>query len=440
MNLRTAAFFLFSAAFLTAGFTTQNPSPEPAPGRETPERAVRKQPEFSARLILTRGVNLSDQFRGILPNRPPAVSTVSRVAQGEKFHARILFSGALFKGGSDSFTANITMTGPQGKKTEIPLKASFRNIQANTAGFFLLPQSVNVFYRDKDPKGKYTFELELTDLNAGKTVKASASVEYLERITPDPGVRALAKLETYYQSPCPEYILPAFREFLTNLPDQKAKEKNRFNPLPQLALFYFLLKENPQCVPAFTELYNTLRNEEKLLAGIILKFVLKDADSVLTKQQFDVIAKKFPVNPFLFERVTVPWQLDVCWAEFLVRGTRAPVMKTIYALSLASDAMPLQKYKEIAAPTREDQRKLRNGLTVMAARWSMASLAKKHPLIRFYVEAALLRKEIQDPVAAALAAKAIGMKVKMKETPKKPGVPRAASGRLHFMDETIFLH
>ena len=90
-------------------------------------------------------------------------------------------------------------------------------------------------------------------------------------------------------------------------------------------------------------------------------------------------------------------------------------MKVVEAMGLANDALTIEKFKQIAEPTQEDKRKLMNGLMVRAAMWSCGSLAKTHPLVRFYVEAALVRGEIKDPLTAALAAKAIGMKVKTEK-------------------------
>ena len=90
-------------------------------------------------------------------------------------------------------------------------------------------------------------------------------------------------------------------------------------------------------------------------------------------------------------------------------------MKIVNAMSLAKDSVSIADYKKIAAPSKEDQRKLMNGLTVMAAQWSMKSLIKQHPLIRWYVEAALVRGEVKEPFAAALSAKTIGMNIKLKK-------------------------
>lgn len=375
---------------------------------------------FSAHIIPTKAVNIADQFAGILPGRPPFFPKVSKVVCGEPFQLDIIFIGAKIRNGTVKLTGKLTMADPQGKKTEIPLRCNLAKVSGDTAGVFLFPQSLKVIYEPKDPKGKCSFDVVLTDCNAEKTATASASVEYVESIPASPESEAADKLfGNYYRSPCPENILPAFQSYLKKLPAQKQKEKQSFNPLPQLAFFYYLLKDNPQCVPAFAELFKKLHNEEKYMAAVVLNYASGSSAKTLNPNQRKAIGKQFPANPFVFEKVAAPWQLDVCWAEFLVRGTKAPVMKVVNALTLAKDSISIADYKKLAKPTREDQRKLMNGLTAMAAQWSLGSLAKTHPLIRFYVEAALVRGEVKNPMAGALAAKAVGMKVKLekKQTP-----------------------
>ena len=394
---------LFFAALLSAVF---------------PAAVSAAEPEFSLLVIPTKAVNLEDQFAGILPNRPPHLPKVGRVVCGEPFEIAIVFRGAKSRNGAVELAGKIILTDPRGGKKELPIKGNLANISGDAAGVFLFPQKLRVIYEKKDPKGRYSFEAELTDGGSGKTAKASSAVEYVEKRDPEPGVKAFGKTAAYYREQDPAYIIPAFREFLQNLPKQKAREKNNFNPMPQLAFFYFLLKENPQCVPAFSDLFKQLRGEEKYMAAVVLNFVSEEAKKVLNTNQRKAVGQQFRTDPFRIEKVAAAWQLDVCWAEFFVRGTKAPLMKIIAALSLASDALTIDAYKKLAQPTKEDRRKLLNGLTVMAAQWSLASLVKTHPLIRYYTEAALVRGEVKDPIAAALAAKSVGMKIKLEKSSK----------------------
>ena len=380
-------------------------------------------PGFSARIIATKAVNIGDQFAGILPGRPPFFPQALRAVCGEFFYVEIVFAGVTVKDGAVSLTGKVTVTAPDGKKQVIPLRKCTMKIRGYAAGVCLLPQSLRVNFEPQDAKGLYTYELELTDENAKKTAKAAAKVEYVSAVPAAPEEEAMKKIGSYYRSPCPENILPAFRAYLKKLPAQKRKEKRNFNPLPQLAIFYFLLKNNPQCVGPFADMAAKLPNrEEKRLAAVVLNFVSPEAAKKLPAETKKELDRRIPVNPFVFDKVSAAWQLDVCWSEFLVCGTRAPVLKVVNALSLARDGISIEDFKKIPKPTAEDRRKLFNHVTAVAAQWSLRSLAKGHPLIRYYVEAALRRKEIACPVAAAIAARAIGMPVRVVP-PKKEAAP-----------------
>lgn len=410
---KTLSAVLVLACLLTAAVSAVDTKPDPA--SLTAAAAAKTRPEFSVRIMLTKAVNAEDQFAGILPARPPLFPTVGKVVCGEPFEVGVVFMGAKIRRGRIKLEGKIIMTDPAGKKTEIPLSAPIGKVSGDVSGVFLFPQRLVVIYEPDDPKGVHTFEVELTDAVAKKTVRSSASLEYVEKVDPDPGVKGFEKLAEYYRSPSPEYILPAFREFLANLPKQKEKEGKNFNPLPQLAFFYFLLQLNPQCIEPFTELFKTLNGEEKFLAAVVLNFASADSAKSLTQEQRNAIGQQLPSDPFRIGEAVLPWHLDVCWAEFFVRGTRAPVMKVVQALTLSLDSISIEDYKKLGKPTPENQRKLMNGLTAMAANWSLASIAKNNPLVVYYVEAALARGEVKDPAAAALAAKAVGLKIKLKD-------------------------
>jgi len=380
-------------------------------------------PGFSARIIATKAVNIEDQFAGILPGRPPFFPQASRAVCGEFFFVKIVFAGAAAKEGAVSLTGKITVTSPDGKKQAVPLKKYAQKLQGYAKGVFLLDQSLRVNFGPQEPKGRYTYELELTDGNAKKTAKAAARVEYVSSVPAAPEEEALKKVGSYYRSPCPENILPAFRAYLKMVPAQKQKEKRSFNPLPQLALFYFLLKNNPQCIGPFSGMAAKLTDpEERRLTAVLLNFLSPETAKMLPAEAKKELDRRIPANPFVFARVSTPWDLDICWSEFLVCGTRAPVLKIVDALSLVKDGISIEDFKKIPKPTAEDRRKLFNYVIAAAAQWSLRSLGQEHPLIRYYVEAALRRKEISDPVAAAIAARAIGMQVRVTP-PKKETAP-----------------
>ena len=394
--------------------------------------AAESEKAFSARIFATKSVNVADQFAGILPNRPPVSTTVTKVVANEPFFVDVVFSGATVRNGSIALDAKITVTSPDGKKVTVPLAAKpLGNIRGDTSGVFLYPDQLEVTFEPDDPRGKHRFDLELTDKTSGRTARASTEVEYVAA-APQAQGKVLDKLTgSYYKSPCPECIVSGFREYLKLVPKQIEREKQNFNPLPQLAFFYFALELNPQCIREFAEMTAGLQNrEERLFGEIVLNFLAKSPTPETLKRypercrmlreivaafpaaEREEIDRRMPENPFVIQKAQAPFHLDILWAEFLVRGTRAPVLKVAEAIALVNDAIPIDEFKKLGKPSQEDWRKLFNGLTAAAAKWSMGSLAKEHPLIAWYVEAALTRGEIADPVAAALAADAVGLEMK----------------------------
>ena len=379
-----------------------------------------KAPEFSTKVILTKAVNIDDQFLHILPGRPPVFPQVSKVVCGEKFFMDIVFFNAAQKNGSALLKGKITICAPGGKKEVITLKERSLKIKGDPQGVFLFPQNLSVMFEPGDPLGVHSFEVELTDRHSGKRARSSAKLEYVKSVAPaTDDNEAFKKIGDYYKAPSPEYIIPAFRAYLKKIPAQKAKEKKNFNPLPQLALFYFCLKENPQYVDAFAEEIGKLTDRrEKMMGWLILNFLSPEAAQKVPAADKKSIAGGFAANPFEIKKVSAPWHLDICWAEFFVRGTREPLLKIVDALAFFKGSISIPEFKKIAKPTQEEKRKFFNGLIAMAAQWSINSLAKQHALIRYYIEAALQRGEIKDPVCAAVAAKAVGINVRLAPAKK----------------------
>ena len=101
-----------------------------------------KTPEFSAKIILTKAVNIEDQFRYILPGRPPVFPQVTKVVCGERFFVEIVFFNAAAKNGSVLLGGKITMSAPGGKKEVIKLKERSQKVTGQNKGVYLFPQSL----------------------------------------------------------------------------------------------------------------------------------------------------------------------------------------------------------------------------------------------------------------------------------------------------------
>lgn len=363
---------------------------------------------FEAKIIITRALNIEEQFMHILPQRPPFCPVLAKVEPKTPFKIYFLCLHPEIKDNQAAVSGKVTFIRPDKNTQSIDLKPVKFKVSGDQAGVLLLPGAIKAIMEEppKDPYGQYTIQLELTDTNSKKTIKTSASFQYLKKIEPQKNANALKKLLNYYREPEAEYILDGFRELIKKQPEQKAKEKKNYNPLPQMALFYYLLKHNPQYIDHFADMViNQMNIDGRNLGATILYFLSPDNAQMLPQQFIEHCKKHFKTNPFEVEKPTLPYHLDILWSEFFVTGKKAPLLKIINAASLFEDAINVKDFQKIKNPTAADKRKLLNGLTAFAANWSANSLASQHQLINYYLEAAIVRKEIKDkfPVAVAVS-------------------------------------
>ena len=97
--------------------------------------------------------------------------------------------------------------------------------------------------------------------------------------------------------------------------------------------------------------------------------------------------------------------LDRLWMEFFASGQVGPVRRLVGELVRFRDALAPAEFKakkEKGETTPADLAKVMNFLVGAAAKWSLGSNARQHPVVRFYLEAMLKRGEIKDPHSAAL--------------------------------------
>lgn len=363
---------------------------------------------FEAKVIVTRALNIEDQFKNILPARPPFFPMLSKVEKNAPFSVYFVCIGAELKNGKAKVSGKVILNNADGTKKELALREMSFNVKGDKAGVLLLPQSLKVCMEapPEDAYGKYTVSLELTDANSGKKASHSAAFEYVEKLEIDAKVKALDKITSYYLDPQPQYIFAAFRELMKLQDKQKAKEKRSYNPLPQLSFFYFILKHNPQYVDAFANMViKELKGSEQKLGAVVLCALQPEKRKEFPVALAKGLEKNFAKNPFEIDKALVPWHLDVLWGEFFVTGKRDSVMRIFEAAKLAENSLNINEFKKIKNPSRSDKQRLLNGLTSYAVYWSANSIAGKHALLRFYLESALVRKEFGNKYSSAFAAK-----------------------------------
>ncbi|HZL98837.1 MAG TPA: hypothetical protein VFD43_01175 [Planctomycetota bacterium] len=86
-------------------------------------------------------------------------------------------------------------------------------------------------------------------------------------------------------------------------------------------------------------------------------------------------------------------RLDLLWGEFFATGRYAAVRKIVGALSLAPFEPDVGRYIRSAKSAGDMERGVK-GMSFMAARWSLDSNMKQHPLVLGYVRYAAEHEQL----------------------------------------------
>lgn len=370
------------------------------------------------RVLPTVATNIDDQWNGILPERPPVFPTATRIEPGQLVRIYVMASGLAIREGRARATYDIVLVDPQGKtvfeQKNIPLLDGA--FQANWAA--LSPGGLEMFCEPQDPLGTYVLVVTVRDQVDGSERQARAELR-LEKKTPaaaridDRDFRLL--LQLYYLQPRPELILPALRRVLTEEWPKAAKAQGeRFRPEPMLAFFYWVLSRNAQLYPEFGRMIGELAPEQQLGALLIVRALGEKAEKVIVPELADALRRKLaelpPTNLFIPDPAKLdPLALDLWWAEFFATGKRAPILRLIQVLERSRNAATEEELKTLKGqkPNPETIGRVRNRMLVTVAQWSLTANARRHQLLRYYLEAMLRRGELKDDAARQGVEKAL---------------------------------
>ena len=371
---------------------------------------------LEGKLIFTLAPNVSDEFAHIMPYRPPYVPTVSKCVRNQPVMLHLMLAKpAVDKDGKVLVEVeSVKSIEPDGKFKELvepgkPLVAlqGVRKTDRDFYGVMLSNISLTITAEDTDPLGKTRMTVKLRDRSDGSVLELSGDMELVENLPGAPEKPMTVKqmddfFTKYYQSPAPEKIPAAFAAFL-RFDEENSGKKKAYDPLMWLCGFAELYKLNPQIRPALVKAAAEYSALHKQYVALILAEAgaedadLKGADPELMK----LFAKFRGKKPLSFDTVTHPAQLDALWVKFMVTGGVEPIRRLVNELRKRDDVLTVDEVKKLGRkPTPEEFRKLMNDLIGRAAEWSLASNAKQHKLVAYYLEAMLMRKQYPDRDAA----------------------------------------
>ena len=400
---------------------------------------------LDGKLMFTLAPNVEDEFAHIMPFRAPNVPYVGQCVRNQPVRLHLVLANpAVGKDGKVLvLVESIKSINPNGKvkelvepgKPQVALQGVKKN-KRDFSGVMLAGPSIEMILEDGDPLGKWRVAFTVRDRGDGSTRELEAEIELVEKLpgAPEKPMTAgemSAFLTGYYKKPDPAKIPAAFAAFL-KWDAEDTPGKRSYDPLMWLCGFAELYRLNPQLRPGLIKAAAEYSDIHKLYVALILAEAgaedaeLAAADPEL-KRLFSEI-KSRGKTPLAFDAVTNPAQLDALWLKFLTTGKFEPVRRLVYEIRKRDGAMTLDELKKLGRkPTEKEIEKVMPALIGGAAEWSLASNAKQHRLVAFYLEAMLSRKQYPDDGAAV---KIGGMLIKagvleVKKTPEGKTVLRS---------------
>lgn len=343
-----------------------------------------------AKLLLTLQTNVKDQWEHILPGRPPFISTVSQVVRGEPFRLYVVVKGCQIDNRQAKLSATFRALKPDGSVYHTSSLPAVDLTMENPDAVFLLPSELRIAFDPPDPEGEYRFEVKVNDLNAGTSVEEKTAITLTTEaeMTKLPLTAIGEYLNFYYRNPRPNELPRQFPVVTRRLLEQQKTKPVGFSPWPQLAFFYFVLRDNPYLIESMRKLESGLSEEEKpFLRTLLYEYAQQDGSRLMVKT---------PKSPI---------ELDILWSQFAARGNSEAITRLVGAIPEMEGAISVEEFKKLKDKTPANQAAVMRHLVGRAALWSLNSQAKNHPLVRFYLEAMLVRKRIKSAFAAALVAK-----------------------------------
>ena len=258
----------------------------------------------------------------------------------------------------------------------------------------------------EDRFGEYRVTVRFHDRNDGsrRTAEAKFRLEPLpEKFPPADLKRDAALIANYYRNPVPERLPGLLEAALKERPELTQKT---------LALYYgfgLLFRQNPQLWPELARIASAQKSDgARFSAAFVVRMLGPEGEArlrpLLSPEAVAALEKTAGV-PVAVAEVGNSTDLDRLWMEFFASGQVGPVRRLVGELVRFRDALAPAEFKakkEKGETTPADLAKVMNFLVGAAAKWSLGSNARQHPVVRFYLEAMLKRGEIKDPHSAAL--------------------------------------
>lgn len=184
----------------------------------------------------------------------------------------------------------------------------------------------------------------------------------------------------YYKSPSPDLFSKELR-LLTD----KGLLANENAQAPIIAFLSQVMSLNAKRIPEWIEEFSNIdEKQRKVLLAAAWYSDTEEARELFKTKNLDAYLKQ-KAPKILEVEVNNPSALDMLWGYFFATGDSTPIRRIVTALSLSKYAGALDRFKT-SDKTAKDRNEAYLDVTFQAARWSLESNCKAHPLVLEYCE------------------------------------------------------
>ena len=343
---------------------------------------------FKATLVPIRGDKALDFWYRTPTSSGPSLSVVERVNPNDAVLLLVLLEGIGDAGrGKGQVTLRVSTIDPAGETEILAEDVPAWDDTLPAKGILTISRAVLEFYfDDKEPAGTTTIVVEATDAGSGTTARTEAALELVPwsyGLVPD-DEHAGDWVTDYYRAPAPGQAVRAYLEYA----DVESKKTEGWN-YAVLGFYRTIFQGSPWLVDHLVGRFEGADNSQQMKIIAMLHLVgqgerieqLPFGDEA-SRKKVRAEAEKL-VLPDPYAPIEGPVQLDLLWGEFLATGRYAPVRQLVTALDLAPFEDDVEAFPK-SKKTEKDKQRFLKGVTFQAARWSLDSNMKQHPLVLAY--------------------------------------------------------
>lgn len=223
---------------------------------------------------------------------------------------------------------------------------------------------------------------------------------------------------SYYRDPTPERFVAEVRSMMKTglLKDEDAQP-------PVAAFLSQVMADNPAKVPKWLEELSNLNEQQRTLLWTAAWYSRTEEARAFFKKQGLQAYLDHEAPRILGMEVNNPAALDMLWGCFYATGDEEPIRRIISAFDLSKHAGALERYKS-SKKSEQDKKEASLDATFQAARWSLESNCRQHPVALGHCETILKDPKLpkdQHLWLILVLSKVAPEKYKIKFGRKKPG-------------------